>query len=296
MTSMQDGIHYGVPFSEYQDWNAINQSTLKEGCRSMAHLLNAYIAKPVESKSFALGHAFHAAVLEPDRFDTEYVLEPEPGTYPPVADEWNAYREKNSDKGDDWCATNFKRTNAWKTAMSAFGISNVGKAKITLQDLQTVKQMKAALFANRTWQKISEDAEHTESSMLWHDTKNVLCKARLDMISPAGLIDLKTTEDASPKAFMRSIANYGYHFQAAFYQRGFNKITGKEVPVYFVVVEKTMPFGVAVYAMPWSAIMAGNEVIETLLAEYADCLASDTWPGYLDAVQELDLPHWVVAA
>jgi hypothetical protein len=64
---------------------------------------------------------------------------------------------------------------------------------------------------------ISGEAETTH---MWTDaTTGLQCKCRPDWISEDGgiLVDLKTTEDASPREFQRSIAKWRYHVQAGWY-------------------------------------------------------------------------------
>ena len=72
------------------------------------------------------------------------------------------------------------------------------------------------------------------------------------------IVDLKTTMDASPDAFARTAANFNYPLQAAYYVDGLQAagIASPDAVTSFVflVVEKTPPYGVAVYTLPEDAI------------------------------------------
>ena len=75
------------------------------------------------------------------------------------------------------------------------------------------------------------------------------CKCRPDWISADGgiLVDLKTTEDASPREFQRSIAKWRYHVQAGWYMAGIEAAYGTRPSGFiFIAVEKKPPFAVGV--------------------------------------------------
>jgi exodeoxyribonuclease VIII len=60
-----------------------------------------------------------------------------------------------------------------------------------------------------------------ELSLFWTDARyHVPCKARYDARNHGLVMDLKTTQDASPEGFARQAANLLYHCQAAHYFSG----------------------------------------------------------------------------
>lgn len=140
--------------------------------------------------------------------------------------------------------------------------------------------------------------------------------------------DLKTTEDASPEGFAKSMANYRYDVQAPYYLDGVKKALeqGKCIPpvegasemsVYwideatgvlcrcrpdwwrgypknfvFIAVEKKPPYAVGVYVLDSASTEIGRAIYQHDLQVYAECLASDKWPGYGDLVQTINMPAW----
>ena len=88
----------------------------------------------------------------------------------------------------------------------------------------------------------------------------VYCKGKTDYVKEENgrkiLIDIKTTQDHSQRAFMGSCYKYGYDRQSAFYMDGF----GCDEFV-FITQEKERPYNVSIF-------YAGDEFIERGRHEY----------------------------
>jgi exodeoxyribonuclease VIII len=111
------------------------------------------------------------------------------------------------------------------------------------------------------------------------------------------MVDLKTTRDASPRGFMRSIADYRYHVQAAWYLNGVEQATGKRPDQFiFICVESTAPYVVAVYAADEVMTDRGYEQAMKDLGKLAECRAADSWPSYSDQIETISLPGWMTGA
>ena len=140
--------------------------------------------------------------------------------------------------------------------------------------------------------------------------------------------DLKTTEDASPEGFAKSIANWRYDVQHAYYMDGTRLALeqgkcnppqeGKaELSVYwtdpvtgvlcrcrpdfwrgypkhfaFIAVEKKPPYAVGVYVLDSEGVEIGRAQYQHDLRVYAECVRSGEWPGYGDKIQTISLPGW----
>jgi hypothetical protein len=134
-----------------------------------------------------------------------------------------------------------------------------------------------------------------EYSAIWDDPETgVRCQARFDDIARGigAITDLKTTTDASPYRFPRTVFDYGYHLQAAHYLRG-AKALGIEADSFGIVaVEKEPPYAVAIYQLNAAAIYDGERELRPLLARWAECDAAGAWPGYAEDVVVIDLPAW----
>ena len=88
----------------------------------------------------------------------------------------------------------------------------------------------------------------------------ILCRCRPDFWREDDIIvDVKTTEDASPEEFSRSLAKWRYHVQAPFYMDGIELATGRRPKGFvFLVVEKKPPYAVAAYTLDPESIELGR--------------------------------------
>jgi len=139
------------------------------------------------------------------------------------------------------------------------------------------------------------EAATKEQAMLWQQ-HGVKCKAKADAIGDGLIIDLKTTSDASPREFARSVVTFGYHMQAAHYIDGYKALRGGQAEFVFIAVESAAPHAVALYRLDREALAAGAREMARMAALYRDCIASDVWPGYQRELTTLSLPQWAMPA
>lgn len=260
---------YKLSNEEYHKDPALNKSGLVELARSPRHF-KAMKEEPKETTpAMVFGSAFHLAVLEPDEYKKKIVIAP------------SVPKRSKADKAT-WAAFNDR-------------VQKGGLIPISQEDADTIEHMKKAVLENETAAALLSDGI-AELSGFFRDQTGVMCKIRTDWITGDRIVvDLKSCRDASFSAFQRDSANLKYHWQAAFYLDGLTTLTGEEhVDFLFLCVEKTVPYGVAVYRLDHEAIEAGRRQIRPLINQYAECLARDYWPGYVDTVQQLGLPRWAL--
>src|SRR5262249_51861586 len=128
------------------------------------------------------------------------------------------------------------------------------------------------------------EATERELSLFWYDGRfGVPCKARIDLMSFGGVVDLKTCVDASREGFAKSIANFDYHIQAGHYLNGAEHALD-ETPKFwsFIAAETEDPFAVAVYNLDRASILVGLRRIDEAMSLYKRCLDSGKWPAYPD--------------
>jgi hypothetical protein len=141
---------------------------------------------------------------------------------------------------------------------------------------------------------------HPEVSAFWRDpVTDTLCKCRPDWVSPVGygkgcvLLDVKTSGDASPEAFARSVVSFGYHTQASWYCAGYALASGLEVHgMVFAVVESEFPHACTPYMLDDEALRRARESIHAALVLHERCEREASWPGYPNTIQVLSLPRW----
>lgn len=164
--------------------------------------------------------------------------------------------------------------------------------------LREAARMASAVRRNPTARDVLDAPGLTEKSIYWIDERTgVTCRGRIDRIaSGKALVDIKTSEDASPSGFGRQAWNLGYLQQAAWYVDGWHALTGETLPWVWLVVEKSRPHLVAHYWASHEQLAYGRAQNEEALRIYAECASAGRWPGYSPEIEPLTLPRWAALA
>jgi len=270
---MEPGIYSGIENEEYHKGPGLSSSDLKLLARSPLHYKTAKETPHKETDAMRLGTAVHCAVLEPERFNQEYVAAPD---------------------GID------RRTKAGKAQWAE--LETTGKIVLSSEDAQTVQGIADSLKRHSTASKlftggVAEQSCYWNQTVYYADTSaEILCKCRPDYIKDiAGgyvIVDLKTTLDAREKPFRgRAYWDLGYHLSAAHYFTGLTAIRGTPPQAFiFLAVEKEPPYAVNVFQSGRDFLEEGWAEAEVLYKVFAACMASGKWPGYPDVIRELNLP------
>lgn len=278
------GIHPRIAFDTYHSWEAASNSRLTVLRRSPAHL-KAYLEEPTDSAALVLGRICHTAILEPDEFAKRYL----------VSDRCEAVKKTDGKR----CTNNGTVYNGglgWLCGVHGGGAqSDPGITVVSKYDYEVATKMRDAVSKHRAAALLKEGMR--ELSLVWDDAESgVRCKARLDHHSPVlaggAIVDIKTTEDASPRAFERSIYTYGYHRQGALYTEGATALGLGAEHFAILAIEKKPPYALMIHRVTEGALDAGSEQLRPALARYAECMAKDEWPGYPEDVNDIALPDY----
>lgn len=175
----------------------------------------------------------------------------------------------------------------WAQAQRDAGLVPVGTV-----EAERVDAMAEAVLADPDAREVLERISGREVSIIT-DVEGVPVRARFDMYDGTHAGDLKTTRDASPRGFNKSIASFGYHLQEQWYRDAHKAETGRELESFeFVVVEAAPPHLVAVYDVDFSYREAARTKAREARELWLRCTETDTWPGY--GRQTLIAPTWVV--
>lgn len=254
LVEMEEAPYHAAP--------ALGSTDLKNLLRSPAHYKAAKEA-PLESEALRIGTLVHECILEPDT--------------------WALRR--------DLPEVN-KRTKAGKEKLAEFYevAGQEGWLPVDPADRALCEGMRESLMGNRLIRAMLASATKREQSCFWVD--EVDCKGRFDGMAPGLLIDLKTTQDASPGAFRNAVARYDYHVQAAHYCAGAYAATGEWPDYAIIAVEKKAPFACAVYTLDEQAMAIGSERRSEAIGRFVAAQQTGVWPAYPETVQTLSLPRW----
>lgn len=256
--------------SDYDSIDRLNWTRLKLMGRSPAHYKHALTHPRPDTDAMKRGRAVHAAVFEPLQFARRYVC-------------WTGGRRY----GKTW--DNFCADNADKEILTADEWESCERIQ---EAVRGNEQAAPYLSGGKGEQTITWTTETPETPGF--PAQRFECKGRLDFVTAAALVDLKTCKDASPAGFGRDCFKYDYHSGAAWYRDGYAAATGKERPFVFVAVEAAAPHVVQVYLVPDSYLELGRERYRGLLNRLDWCQRENSWPGYAEAEQELELPRWAL--
>lgn len=230
------------------------------------------------------GNAVHTAILEPHKFDRRFVVMPENAPKKPTSAQINA-KNPSADTvtAIEWYAR--------------FHEANKGKSILSAEDYRDVRGMQDAVFKHPAAMAllVTDDIIAEETIEFDEPHTGEPCKLRRDAFNKRyGLtLDLKTTENASPSEFARSVNSYRYHVQDAFYTDGHLAKFGENTNGFvFIAVEKKAPYAVAVYQLTNRAVQLGRELYIRDINTYQECRRTGIWRGYSDEVEPLDLPQW----
>jgi hypothetical protein len=216
--------------------------------------------KKPETAAFRFGRMFHELLDPNSGFDKHYRLGP----------------------GND------RRTKAWKDAQVE------GIQLVTVDDWDALHRMAESVRANPFAACLLENAMHEVGFRMDADQGPFKIQCRADIMHADHIADLKTTADIDD--FSKSIANYGYHRQAALYRYIISRECGNKLPFSFIVVENAEPFyRCRVVDLSPEYLSIGWDDIEKALIDIGRRSISGNWNDGQDAIQ-IDPPGWLTRA
>lgn len=295
-------VRYHQPDWDYRRAQGRSQSELKEVLRSPAHWLARYgpNAEPCfPSAAMIIGTALHAKVLEPEAFDGRFYDRSQAAKPLSVAALKAALAQEQVEipKG--------ARKADLEALLYPDGKPVDQRTGLAKEDFALVNGMAEALRSHAVagcwfdpgrsnYRKANEISIYVDQG---HNPYGLPIKGRIDRLEKTAegwlILDLKTTDDASPDAFMKKAFNLGYHLQAAFYcdlvARAFQNAN---VQFIFCAIERKRPHGIALYQASPAFLSAGMEKVQQAASALRHALATDSYGGYPQQIQPLDLPAW----
>ena len=242
--------------------SSTNIRTFKKNRKQFEYSLTHDLVK--QTKAMADGTAVHAFFLERDKFDTDFVIKP-------------ADMRLNTKAGKEWA------------------LEHQSKIIIDSELGNNLYEMEKS-FMDSPAKLIYDIKGQTELSYFWDDLGTIKGKCRPDWISDDGsiVVDVKTTTDASPRGFQKSISTWGYHLQLGWYLRGLRKLGLPAEQFIFIAIEKTAPFCVGVYKANQEMINFAMKELDQLMPEIQTAMVSNEFPDYTPEITSIGLPPWMI--
>lgn len=248
----------------------LSYSSLSAFQRSPSNYIEYLTMPRMKSDAFLLGDAVDCLLLTPDDFEKRFAVSPK----------FNK-------------ATTVGKEGAAKFAKEAANKTVIDEAMYA-KALRMVNNFKNNAHTNAFLCKLTQ----TQREIKFTDKETGLpLIAKLDGTGENLICDLKTTQNASPEEFSRSVFNYGYHLQAAIYSEGMKSI-GQHCDFYWLCVESSAPYGCSVIKAHKDVLAYGKQELRKLLDMFRYCLDNDLWKSSYDfwtgtGVSEISLPGWL---
>jgi hypothetical protein len=261
--------------TDYYQIKALSHSMLSCLAQNPMECKMRYVDDPPtlpkkDSAAFAMGHAVHCLALEPDEFEERFV------SFPKVD----------------------RRTKEGKEFAARFEAENKGKIILDPQEFQDAMACVQALNDHPEFATIMAQPRRVEVPFEFELFGHPF-KAKPDAIidSMKLILDIKTTDDASPHRWQWSAVDYGYHRQAYIYQQAVQLETNEWYRFIFAVVEKPKPSTrgipptVALYELNDTTIEMGEDDTLGLVREYERRTKENDWQQpYSSGIVPLRLP------
>lgn len=257
--------------AEYHAHGAVSNSKLKLFADSRRMYRAIYVDKSQPFKvteAMQLGSLVHCMVFEPDLLAKIYAVAP---------------------KCD-------RRTTIGKAAWADFVASSSGLEVIDEAMWDQAKAITAALQQHPAAKHFLAMEGLHEQPLFWIDpATGAACRAKLDKVCPEVdvIFDLKVTTDVSPQKFPKTIVEFSYDGQNAWYADGYAATYGTYPNFVFIAVEKTEPYEIGFYEIDETEVRLARERNCRLLEALRNCEMTGDWTSpHEREVMKIRLPRY----
>lgn len=267
-TTPEPGLHPDIPERDYHaDRGSMSVSGAKQLLKAPAKFAWNQ-AHPVFKDVFDFGTAAHRLVLGVGPTLVVHVPDPTKDVKSP------------------------KATAAWKEEQAA--CRERGDVLLLADEYAAVQAMADKIAANPTAIRLLSDGRPEVSAYADDPITGIRMRCRYDWLGEGYGADYKSTADASPDGFARSVANLGYDMQDDWYRTVASLLDQPLEAFCFIAQEKEPPYLVEVYELDEKFRARGRQRNERARQIFAECSASGDWSrGYTgEPFSTLYAPYW----
>lgn len=248
-------IYDKMKFDDYRQLPGLHASSLKHALTSPLAYHHAETNGWPDSDTYRLGRAGHTAILEPQRFMSDYAV----------------YETTHPDGS--------KRIRSGK-AWEEFKAANVGKTILTPTQFEIAIKLRDIVRDHPVAGPIVRRAGRRELSLRWtHGRTGAVCKSRLDLATVKEITDIKLTNDPRPEKFQPLAERLFYRFQGAFYRDAAEACGLGRLPFKIIAIQDNEPHDVWVYVLDDDILADGQELYEEAIEIVQACREKQEWPG-----------------
>lgn len=262
---MKDGIYYNISNEDYHKDEAIGSTSVKAISVSPANL---YFNPFKGSKSAQIGTAIHAALLEPDVFERDFILRPD------ITD---------------------RRTKEYVSLKQVYHPDNI----FINGEVETITRMVESARMNTDFMDYMETKGNSEVSMFATcPITGLRLKCRFDRLSDSlpYPLDVKSCMDATERGFSQAFGKYRYHIQAAFYLYVLKLTTGIELDQFcFFALQNKPPYTNCMYFIGTESLELGYKHMHEALRKIKECIDDEALrtEGIVLPPSEINVPNYL---
>jgi ASC-1-like (ASCH) protein len=207
--------------------------------------------KEENQRHFAIGSAVHEMILEPQLFNSNYLVAP---------------------KFD-------KRTKEGKESFAKFNEMAQGKTILFEDEYAMVLEMAVNVKNNHTFMELLNDSYYEVSCYTIDATTGLSIRLRPDILpkSKSTIVDIKSCIESSPKKFKSDVYSYGYSISAAFYLDFL-----KRENYVFAAIEKQAPYQSSLYVLNDDMVEYGRQQYRMALDLIKWSIDNNYWCDYVE--------------
>nr|WP_234901644.1 PD-(D/E)XK nuclease-like domain-containing protein [Mycolicibacterium fluoranthenivorans] len=188
-------------------------------------------------------------------------------------------------------------TGMWKATEAKARLD--GLTPITKAQMETAQRMAGVVFDHPLARNLFTDGT-AEMSGYWHDdATRIRCRLRTDWITEPTkrrprriVVDYKQSTSAEVDHFEDMVFKFGYHQQQAWYEDGLIQHGFEGFGFVFVLQSNKPPYDVAVCEIDPEIVDLGRRLNRRAIEIYAECEASNEWPGIPPVVHRVGMSNW----
>lgn len=276
---MTNGIHTDISIEDYHaNRTHFSSTSLKIAKKSLKQFdwWRRGLLDQERKSHFDFGNAFELALLDSKGFSEKVaIMKDSEWVQDALTVDPSLQKPRSSKTYQDACKEFHSKNKG------LYIINDKGK-----ESFETIQAMLESCYADKVIQGLIKNTEY-QVSLFWTDeqtglnlkTRPDICKRKKNIV-----VNVKTTEDGSPKGFSKEIVNYDYPMQAA------HEITGclemgviDTIDNYFwLVCEKVAPYNATIYEFAQDDIRVCMDELQWTYEKIAKAEKQKLYPGYSD--------------
>lgn len=238
------------------------------------------LEEDIRKECLERGNAWHALTLEPETFDSKYVIVNGPinkATGKPYGYDSEAYKK-------------------WRAEWEVLD-ENAGKVQISPEEFRSISISSNMIRKNPVVAHLLADSQK-EVTLIWEEDFGP-CKARLDILAAVkGIIaDLKSTRNAALQVFAREVHKYDrlYWIQAAWYWRAATQCGIDVNEFLFIAAEMFAPYAMSLHYYEPDQLEEMFHEVYPYAEQFAEQQIAGKYDGYPQIKSMLSVPNFMSA-